>query len=1179
MKTFPRNWLNRAVQGGTTWALCATSLLLSLAGLSAAEPSAVYPRWDKNWAIFTMRVARGDALADDLAFQGESGIYVAAVAVGSELQKAGLRRGDIVLNVSAGKQNTTVSLRILRGKEEQTIRAKNSKEEVPFPPELADDSAQRAAPKTIVVDSRGGGDFRTITGALAAARSGDTVEIRDGIYRECVIVPAGVSLLGSSAGCSCLESDWPVRVFGVTGISLRNLTLRAKFSGVTMRRGKQISLSNCTISATEGDGVALDGADEAVIENCRITGPQRGVRLEKVKARISRSIITRCKSGIMAMAASQLDLTECSLNDNADAVSVSASQCTIENNVLAGLHGEQGTGLTARQSQITLRGNTLRRFRLGVEVRESDGEIQGNTLLQNGMGIWLRGGTLSIRDNTLLLNTLGGIFLSRHVFQGEESLPDATLSAQIIRNTISNTDGTGIVLLDKSQAEIDGNLLEGNSQGIEINDSKVTILNNTIVLQKGRGLEVKGKSQADVFNNVVAFNFWGIVVDTNARWEHGFNNVFGNIASRRFPLEDANYVRLDRLPLANGEKMLVHIYPAEDLAAETDVRVDPKFVRTGKDYHLAAFSPLANHPGKAGRVIGAFGVSTKVADAVPRAMSEMWQGKLTFGDAEPAPSARPRPAYAIKPWEAGERQQISEFLALLQEKTPGLFQRVVVYRPIWLLRTDHLPGSAAAGARQTENSIVFSDFALRGFEGDERLRAVAHELVHLADAAHVYSSSAAWRGLAEPRMRSFAEALRKKGLKVKNASMVRGEAEMALSREHGLPTPYAASNTMEALAECVAHLCYGNYTPPPEIRNFLEKMVLSMPFVPDPAITLAHRARVAEEEGRTADAIRLYSDALAAAPQLSYLYLYRANLYRDGNDLARAIADYGQAAELCPSIFEAWLNRGICRMRQANAREAVADYTRALDSADTPADMLGVYLNRGSAWRELGEPQKAIDDATQAVQLQPKAWEPFYVRAGAFSDLQQWDKAIADFSQVIDLSSGIAVGYMGRAEVFRGKRAYDKAIADLDELLKRQPGDAAAHELRARCRLDMDDEASALQDLNQSVRQVPPTAANVSLYSLLAELLATAADKELRDGPRAVEIATRACELTEWKSVDSLQALAAACAEKGDFVAAMKWQTKAVELAEPERKPSAQTRQKMYQGDKPFRRKASRSSG
>jgi hypothetical protein len=64
----------------------------------------------------------------------------------------------------------------------------------------------------------------------------------------------------------------------------------------------------------------------------------------------------------------------------------------------------------------------------------------------------------------------------------------------------------------------------------------------------------------------------------------------------------------------------------------------------------------------------------------------------------------------------------------------------------------------------------------------------------------------------------------------------------------------------------------------------------------------------------------------------------------------------------------------------------------------------------------------------------------------------------------------------------------------------------------------------------------------------LAWMLATSPIDHMRAGNRAVELATEACELTEYEKPDFVGTLAAAYAETGDFDAAVKWSEKSLEL-------------------------------
>jgi tetratricopeptide (TPR) repeat protein len=220
-------------------------------------------------------------------------------------------------------------------------------------------------------------------------------------------------------------------------------------------------------------------------------------------------------------------------------------------------------------------------------------------------------------------------------------------------------------------------------------------------------------------------------------------------------------------------------------------------------------------------------------------------------------------------------------------------------------------------------------------------------------------------------------------------------------------------------------------------------------------------------------------------------------------------------------------------------------------------------------WRMKHDPDKAIADFSAAIRLDPKLALAYLNRGSVWREKDDLDRAIADFDEAVRLEPTLGHARFARGEAWHAKAEHDKAIADFDEAIRLDPKNELAFFVRSEAWRQKGDFDNALADCDAAIRLDPKEALG---YDARAWIRAACYDAKYRDGRQAVEDATRACELSDWKSPRSLGTLAAACAEAGDFAAAVKWQEKSLELSRDDAdREKGRTRLDLYRSNKPYR--------
>ena len=320
-------------------------------------------------------------------------------------------------------------------------------------------------------------------------------------------------------------------------------------------------------------------------------------------------------------------------------------------------------------------------------------------------------------------------------------------------------------------------------------------------------------------------------------------------------------------------------------------------------------------------------------------------------------------------------------------------------------------------------------------------------------------------------------------------------------------------------------------------------------------------------------------------------------------------------------------------VRQEEYDKAIADYDQAI-RLDPKYAM--AYNNRGHAWYAKEEYDKAIADYDKAIELDPKKpWptttaaspgtprrsttrrSPTTTRRSASTPstpgVQQPRRRLVRQAGVRQGDRRLRPGhpprpqerraYNNRGVAWYAKQEYDKAIADYDKAIELDPKNAwptttaATPGTPSRSTTRRSPTTTRRSDSTPSTPWPTTTAATpgtpsrrttrrsptttrrsastpriAKAYNSRAWLWATCPDEKYRDGKRAVESATLACELTDWKEAYYLDTLAAAYAECGDFAHAIEYQEKAQGLYKDEKdREKGRDRLALYREKKPYR--------
>jgi tetratricopeptide (TPR) repeat protein len=172
-----------------------------------------------------------------------------------------------------------------------------------------------------------------------------------------------------------------------------------------------------------------------------------------------------------------------------------------------------------------------------------------------------------------------------------------------------------------------------------------------------------------------------------------------------------------------------------------------------------------------------------------------------------------------------------------------------------------------------------------------------------------------------------------------------------------------------------------------------------------------------------------------------------------------------------------WLSMPFLDMSHATYLTAAKDYKGAIRSLDRAIAFNGLlsvaYVKRGYDYELLNQPDKALADYNKAISMNPNDWAAYNNRAWLTAntgslDASTLEKAVQDATRAIDICPTCAPPYHTRGVVLMKLKKADLALADFSRAVELDPKYAIAYYNRSESHKALGNTADADKDAYQA---------------------------------------------------------------------------------------------------------------
>ena len=202
----------------------------------------------------------------------------------------------------------------------------------------------------------------------------------------------------------------------------------------------------------------------------------------------------------------------------------------------------------------------------------------------------------------------------------------------------------------------------------------------------------------------------------------------------------------------------------------------------------------------------------------------------------------------------------------------------------------------------------------------------------------------------------------------------------------------------------------------------------------------------------------------------SFASITEASIYPDFDGFARLHAQNKPYIE--PNV-QGYLQRGTEAHLEGKLDDAIVYYTEVISLQPAACTLSEVHTKRGNAHRTKGEVNKAINDYSKAIELEPNEAEVYKRRANAYVKKDDLDNAIKDYTTAIRLKSDDLYAYNARGNAYTKKGEFDKAVKDHTTAIQLKPDNFYAYNARGKAYRKKWEFDKAIKDYTTAIQLKP----------------------------------------------------------------------------------------------------------